>query len=567
MSEMIHQLSLLETQLSVLHEVSTQMMQENDLDRLLRQIADFACQQIGASYALVGVHEFNNGLVNCVTERQPHCRPLQTPACTYMTELETLIESAHPLRIDDIRQQADCPLTHAFFDLPTPFLGLPLFRGSELQGGIYLLGREGGGHFSMDDQRLLEILATYAAIGIANTRLSKEVARHDQLLRQRNESLSLLTKLATTMSDFSDIEDTLGKLLAHLLTYLHIDVGEVYLRQEEGWLLRLLFHVGDSEEILFGQKFIRYGDGPVGKTARTGKPQYDVLPDCHFCKHQVHEDSQTCQFEVSCYPLAGQNDVFGVLVVGTCQLQPLDQKEDDFLQAISAWLGVVLENQRLIESRQRLAVLEERERIGMDLHDGVIQSIYAVGLTLEHTRMIMKDDPQKGREVIDQAIRDLNSTIRDIRLYILDLRPRKLHEEDLTSGIMRLVNEFRVNALVNVNYQGPQEGTPELTQSQAVAMFHICQEALANVAKHARATHVGLNVWKTPDRVLMEIHDDGRGFTVNDARFTLGHGLSNMQTRANNAGGEVEITSARSSGTTILAWVPILNTEERAQDA
>jgi signal transduction histidine kinase len=114
-----------------------------------------------------------------------------------------------------------------------------------------------------------------------------------------------------------------------------------------------------------------------------------------------------------------------------------------------------------------------------------------------------------------------------------------------------------VNALINVNYSGPPEGVPELTQSQATAMFHICQEALANVAKHAQATQVGVNVWKSPERVLMEIHDDGRGFKVNDARFTLGHGLSNMQTRANNAGGEVEITSDRGQGATILAWLPI----------
>ena len=93
-------------------------------------------------------------------------------------------------------------------------------------------------------------------------------------------------------------------------------------------------------------------------------------------------------------------------------------------------------------------------------------------------------------------------------------------------------------------------------------MFHICQEALANVAKHGNATDVHLNVWKTPERLLMEIHDDGRGFKVNDAKFSLGHGLSNMQTRGNNAGGEVEITSARGKGTTILAWVPINQNQE-----
>ena len=562
MDELVNQLSLLENQLAMLHEVSAQLMQGSDLDQLLRQIADFACNEIGASYAIVGVRELSDRPASCVSERQLHCRALPASVCEYCAELEKLItESSLPRRMDDIREREDCPLIRQFFDLPTPFLGLPLFCGSELHGGIYLLGREGGGKFSMDDQRVLEILATYAAIGITNHSLSQEVARHDLLLKQRNESLAMLTKLASTMSDFSDTEDTLRSLLTHLLSYLHIDVGEVYLRQEEGLNLKLLFHVGVNDEPLWGSKVIRYGSGPVGMAARSGKPQYDILPGCHYCDRRSNHPDVACQFEVNSYPLAGQNDVFGVLVVGTCQFQPLDQKEDDFLLAISAWLGVVLENQRLTQQRQRLAVLEERERIGMDLHDGVIQSIYAVGLALQHTRMIMLDDPQKGREVIDQAIHDLNSTIRDIRLYILDLRPRRLLDEDLTSGIERLVNEFTVNALVNITYSGPQEGTPELTQSQAVTMFHICQEALANVAKHAKATHVQLTVWKTPDRVLMEIADDGRGFEIDDTKFTLGHGLSNMQTRANNAGGEVEITTAHGHGTTLLAWVPILDFE------
>jgi two-component system sensor histidine kinase DevS len=279
--------------------------------------------------------------------------------------------------------------------------------------------------------------------------------------------------------------------------------AEVYLRQEEGWLLKQLFHIGGNpEESLWGARFIRYGDGPVGQAARTKQVQHGFLPGCGFCHNGDHHGDDECQFKITCLPLAGQDDVFGVLCIGTCEYEPLDKKEESFLMAITTWLGVMLENQRLTENRQRWAVLEERERIGMDLHDGVIQSIYAVGLSLEHIRLIMNDDPRKGREVLDQAIHDLNSTIRDIRLYILDLRPRKLHDEDLSSGIKRLVNEFHVNALINVNYAGPNEGVPELTQPQATAMFHICQEALANVAKHAQATEVGVNVWKSPRAYL-----------------------------------------------------------------
>jgi len=208
-------------------------------------------------------------------------------------------------------------------------------------------------------------------------------------------------------------------------------------------------------------------------------------------------------------------------------------------------------------SKANAAILEERERIGMDLHDGIIQSIYAVGLTLEHSRLLLKDDPEQASKSIDQAINDLNSAIRDIRAYILDLRPRHLHDESLMQGISRLVHEFRVNTLLDVNLQGPPEvEINTLKENHAVALFHICQEALANVAKHARARHVDVVVWTTNERVLLEVHDDGQGFDQEKTKSTIGHGLSNMRTRVHNVVGEVDLTSEPGQGTTVLAWVP-----------
>jgi len=181
-----------------------------------------------------------------------------------------------------------------------------------------------------------------------------------------------------------------------------------------------------------------------------------------------------------------------------------------------------------------------------------------VGLTLEHARLLLGEDPETARQRIDQAVEDLNKTIRDIRAYILDLRPRQFHDETLIDGIQRLVQEFRANTLINVNLQGPP-GDLGLAEAPAVALFHICQEALANVAKHARAKNVDVVLWKTNDRVLLEIHDDGRGFDTNKVRMTIGHGLSNMQTRAFNVGGEVDVSSEPGQGTTVLAWVPFIN--------
>jgi signal transduction histidine kinase len=244
-----------------------------------------------------------------------------------------------------------------------------------------------------------------------------------------------------------------------------------------------------------------------------------------------------------------------VLCVGSCESDPLDDLEMQFLSSISAWVGMAMENLRLNVQQRRLAVLEERERIGMDLHDGIIQDIYAVGLTLEHARLLLTDNPQAARQRIEQAVNDLNSTIRDIRAYILDLRPRKLHEENLVDGLHRLIAEFRANTLIEVTLQSPPQEV-RLPQPQALALFHICQEALANVGKHSHARHVNVALWRTDERVLLEISDNGHGFDLNNMKLTLGHGLSNMQTRVRNAGGDLEITSDVGEGTTILVWVP-----------
>jgi len=220
-------------------------------------------------------------------------------------------------------------------------------------------------------------------------------------------------------------------------------------------------------------------------------------------------------------------------------------------------MATALENVRLNLSDRRLAVLEERERFGMDLHDGIIQSVYAVGLTLEHARLLLNDDPEKAASRIDQAIHDLNHTIRDIRAYILDLRPRQMHDESIMEAIQRLVHEFKANTLIDVNLDGRADGLESLPTPQALALFHICQESLANIAKHAHARHVDVLLWRTNDRALLEIHDDGQGFNPDQIHKAIGHGLSNMQTRATNAGGEVDISSEIGVGSTVLAWVPL----------
>lgn len=226
------------------------------------------------------------------------------------------------------------------------------------------------------------------------------------------------------------------------------------------------------------------------------------------------------------------------------------------LTAVGNWAGLAIENARLNVNSRRLAVLEERNRIGMDLHDGIIQYIYGVGLSLEGTKHLIDEDTASAKEKIDHAIDGLNQAIRDLRAYILDLRPRQLGNEGLISGVKRLIAEYRANTFSEVLFSTPESDMKELTQGQSLALFHICQESLANAAKHAKAKNVRITLWTTHDRALMEIHDDGKGFDTEHIDSFIGHGLANMFTRARSAGGDVEISSVINEGTTLLAWVP-----------
>jgi signal transduction histidine kinase len=230
--------------------------------------------------------------------------------------------------------------------------------------------------------------------------------------------------------------------------------------------------------------------------------------------------------------------------------------DEMIIQMLAAYVATAITNARLHTNARRLAVLEERDRIGMDLHDGIIQSIYGVGLSLESALHSINDDPDDAKVRVQHAIDGLNQAIRDLRSYILDLRPRQLGSEGLMSGINRLIAEYRANTFAEVKLTEPDFDLKDLPQIQILALFHICQEALANTAKHAKAKKVQIAVWVTDDRVLMEIIDDGKGFDMDALNANIGHGLANMQTRAVTAGGEVDISSIPGEGTTILAWVP-----------
>ncbi len=546
----------LEERLVALHRASLELVKDVSLDTLLERIATVALEQVNARYAALGVLDESGKLTRFI---HVGLTPDEVRKIPHPPEgkglLGEVIRSVFPIRISEISEHPRSVGFPAKHPRMHSFLGVPIKAGDKSLGQIYLTDKIGAPEFTPDDEGIIEMLGTYAAVAIQNARLYDDLREHDRALTRRNEDLFLLNNIAEVLTASLDLDDILGKTLGLVMDYLKVEAGEIFLLQDDKNSLRLVLQRGEFAEAFWSRNQFQLGEGIIGLVAESGDAivSHDLASDSRFLRDAV---IQAGFRQLACFPLMSAGHVVGVLSAATRSLTPLDEHETQLLTAVCGWAGLAIENARLHNNARRLAVLEERERIGMDLHDGIIQSIYGVGLVLEHAKLLAVEDPRHAQSRIQQAIKDLNETIRDIRSYILDLRPRQLGNENLMMGLKRLVTEYRANTLSEATLSGNPDDLNDLRQEQALALFHICQELLANVAKHAAARKVDIFIWKTDDRVLMEVRDDGNGFELEKMTMTLGHGLSNIHTRAHNVGGDVEITSIIGEGTSILAWVP-----------
>ena len=546
----------LQERLIALHQASLELVKDVSLETLLERIASVACEQARARYAAVGVLNEDGGLKQFISvgmTNEEIKRMAHPPVGLGL--IGELMNAEHPLRVPVIQEHPRSigfPPHHPYM---VTFLGVPIRAGEHQLGQIYLTEKLDGAEFTPDDEKIIQMLAAYAAAAIQNARLYEQMREHDAAVTRRNEDLGLLNNIASTLTASLELDEILNKTLALVMNYMKVEAGEIFLLEDDEQTLRMVLHRGEAAEAFWTRNLFKLGEGFVGLAAYEGVPviSNDLESDARFMREEVVK----ARFrQLVCIPLRSGENVMGVLNLFTHDSEPFDERSIQMLTAVGNWAGLAIENARLHTRARRLAVLEERDRIGMDLHDGIIQSIYGVGLSLEGIYHSVDEDPEDAKRRVQHAIDSLNQAIRDIRAYILDLRPRQLGNDGLLAGIRRLVTEYRANTFSEVDYTAPRSDLKELPHSRSVALFHICQEALANTAKHSAAKKVHVSVWLTNDRVLLEVRDNGRGFHIEKMTTTIGHGLSNMQTRAHAVGGEVDITSAPGEGTTILAWVP-----------
>jgi signal transduction histidine kinase len=230
------------------------------------------------------------------------------------------------------------------------------------------------------------------------------------------------------------------------------------------------------------------------------------------------------------------------------------------LEVLATQAGLAVENARLRDEtrraeaqRLRLEMLEDRERIARDLHDGVIQALFAVGMGLQGTAGTSPDADTSRR--IEAAVEEIDRAIRDLRNYIFGLQPGILADRQLDQALKQLAIEFEERSEVVTVVDVDARTASELA-GRATDVLHLAREALSNVERHAGAQTCRLSLRREQTGGVLEIDDDGVGFDAM-AAHEFGMGLANLRSRVDSLGGTIEITSSPAEGTTVRATIPL----------
>ena len=327
---------------------------------------------------------------------------------------------------------------------------------------------------------------------------------------------------------------------------------------EDGLLLRFVYS-GIDKETADKIGDLPHGRGVLGVLLKEGRPirtrEISEHPDSYG-----FPPNHPPMHSFLGVPIILRDRVFGRLYF-TEKLDAFEFTTDDerIAMTLAAQAGVAIQNANLLEEVKargdELAVLEERDRISKELHDGVIQSIYSVGLSLQGAMSLIGRDPEGTKKRMDEAIGTLDNVVRDVRSYIFALQPKSVEERGLKKAIEELAADLEVNALVESTVQLSDEALDMVPESFRGDFIQIAREVLSNIARHAQAHEVLVAcAVREGDTVVMTIEDDGIGF--DPATIKRGRGLTNIEERARRIGGALHISQRRPKGTVHTLSLP-----------
>ncbi|MCA9965047.1 MAG: GAF domain-containing sensor histidine kinase [Anaerolineales bacterium] len=543
--------------LDSLSQATLAVVRADELPLVLQRIADSARELIGSEYAAIGTTNDEREIDLFVQSGMEETAVSQLPTHPTGNGLLGVVlcqkETVRTAHIANDPRAVGFPVGHPPMK---SFLGVPiLFKGNTL-GMLYLTNKLHEEAFSLLDEQLAIMLAAHAAAAIHKSLLLQESREQAHQLATKNRQLAALSKATLAITGELSLEKVLQQIVDAVRDLAQAEYAALGVpNSASGYLDNFIYSGLSSEEASHIGNLPR-GLGLLGAI---------ISEQRTVCVDNIAEDPRA----VGCPPghppvnsflgvpiMAGKEMLGNLYLANKVGATSFTEADQEIVELLAAQAAIAIQNAQLYEQVSRLAILDERTRIGMDLHDGVIQSIYAVGLTLESARLSLEGEGSEDtRALLETAVDGLNDAIRDIRNFILDLRPRHFGG-DLEQGLSRLVREFRANTMVQVHSSTLPEGISGVPTAVSRAIFLTTQGALANVARHAHAKNVTLSLERDKHHIVLLVQDDGVGFDVRAARQAIGHGLSNMRARAKELNGTFYIESAQGAGTTLRLTLP-----------
>lgn len=390
--------------------------------------------------------------------------------------------------------------------------------------------------------------------------------RQAREVRQRTQHLEALHSASIALTTEHDLTSVLQKVVDLSRALLSAKYGALGLLDEDGSSIVQMITSGLSPSSRARMDQFPRTHGLLGIPITERRPiRVDsIADDARARGFPANHPGMTSFLGV---PLLSKGRVFGNLYLAdkvpdlttTGRGRPLSftQEDQEILEMFANQAAIAIENARLYRQNQQIAVLQERERFGMDLHDGVIQSIYAIGLMLDNSRHQLDDSPAAAHEGISAAITGLNQVIKDIRTYIHDLRASQLQGNSLQQGLEEIARDLKTYSILDIDLDVDPNALKRLSAKQSADLLQIAREALSNVRKHARATQVTILVRTQDGDVQLIVEDNGVGFDATANGHPSGHGLRNIAERVHQLDGLLDVHSTPNGGTRIAVTLPV----------
>jgi signal transduction histidine kinase len=522
---------------------------ELSLDALLQRLTETAAELTGARYAALGVIDPNRAELESfvTTGLDPETMAAIGDLPRGRGILGALIHQAQPLRLHDI---ADDPRSVGFppnHPEMRTFLGVPILLRGVAYGNLYLTEKEGGGDFTTEDQELVTLLASQAAVAIENARLFESAKRWSERL----ESLIEVGNALATEDELSRMLDLVARRLREIL---HARFVVILLRSDGG--LRLEAAAGEvdvsvgTSAALSGTKTGRVLER--GRSERVDSVIEDPESDLGLTRHLG-------MLTALYVPLRLRTELIGLIVAGDKLVPDMRFSSEDLrlAETYASRAAVAVDQARRVQRDAFRRVVEaqeeERRRLARELHDETGQALASILLGLK--TLEEASDVTELRDRVEALRSRVVETLQDVRRLAVELRPAALDDFGLEPALERLASGFAEQTGLKVELESRLHDD-RLPPEVETVLYRIVQEALTNIVKHANAGRVSIVVTQRAGSVGAIVEDDGRGFDP-EQDTNGGIGLIGMRERVELLDGSMAIESAEGKGTTLVVEVPL----------